>query len=96
MEPDTKDSSSESCVKSPSVAVAVTIYMVMYISSGVLANVPVPFTVDRVKSTCLASSAPTGIVVRVTHTSNSESSSATISMVGIEKEAAKGVAMFKE
>ena len=44
--------------------------------------------VDRVKSTFFASIAPAGVVVIVMHTSTVESFSATIAMIGIEKDAA--------
>ncbi len=44
--------------------------------------------VDRVNSTSSASIASTGVVVIVMHTSTVESSSATITMAGIEKDAA--------
>ncbi len=55
-------------------------------------SIPEPSTVDRVKSTCFASAASTGNVVRVTHTSTllPLHISTTEATVGIEKEAAEG------
>ncbi len=46
--------------------------------------------VERVKSTCVPSVAPGGVVVMLTHTSRIVSLSATTSIVGTEKDAAAG------